>query len=175
MATPTSRPASNKKLDDDSDKSEVDEESQGEDDGMEFRLFASDDTPTAIVLNAKEPEIIYVHRERPPLDESPGSERMRQIAEAAIDAKTVLEQSHIPWVSLTVLSGWYQLFEGFQQMRFTNHIAHYTSQIGSIIFSTQSHSHPLQARSRKHKSEKEQAETRVGEEGQGWTDRSSNH
>ncbi|KAF9294839.1 hypothetical protein BGZ88_003286 [Linnemannia elongata] len=97
MATPTSRPASNKRLDDDSDKSEVDEESQGEDDGMEFRLFASDDTPTAIVLNAKEPEIIYVHRERPPLDESPGSERMRQIAEAAIDVKTVLEQSHIPW------------------------------------------------------------------------------
>ena len=102
MTTPTSEAVSNKRLDDDSDKSELDEEGQDEDDGMEFRLFASDDTPTAIVLNAKEPEIIYVHRERPPLDESPGSERMRQIAEAVVDAKTVLEQSHIPWVRLTV-------------------------------------------------------------------------
>src|SRR5690242_2984933 len=98
MTTPTSETVSNKRLNDDSDKSEVGEEGQDEDDGMKFRLFASDDTPTAIVLNAKEPEIIYVHRERPPLDESPGSERMRQIAEAAIDAKTLLEQSHIPWV-----------------------------------------------------------------------------
>ncbi|KAF9550957.1 hypothetical protein EC957_010724 [Mortierella hygrophila] len=97
MTTQISEAASNKRLYNDSDKSEVDEEGQDEDGGMEFRLFASDDTPTAIVLNAKEPEIIYVHRERPPLDESPGSERMRQFAEAVIDAKTVLEQSHIPW------------------------------------------------------------------------------
>lgn len=102
MTTPISEAVSNKRLDDDSDKSEVDEEGQDEDDGMEFRLFASHDTPTAIVLNAKEPEIIHVHRERPPLDESPGSERMRQIAGAVIDAKTVLEQSHIPWVRLAV-------------------------------------------------------------------------
>ncbi|KAF9148593.1 hypothetical protein BG015_009655 [Linnemannia schmuckeri] len=94
---PTAGVGLKQRLDDDSDKSEAEEEGQGEDDGMEFRLFASDDTPTTIVLNSKEPEIIYVHRERPPLDESPGSERMRQIVEAAIDAKTVLEQSHIPW------------------------------------------------------------------------------
>ncbi|KAG9067318.1 hypothetical protein KI688_012101 [Linnemannia hyalina] len=97
MTMQTSEAASNKRLYSDSDKSDVDEEGQDEDDGMEFRLFASDETPTTIVLNAKEPEIIYVHRERPPLDESPGSERMQQIAEAVIDAKTVLEQSHIPW------------------------------------------------------------------------------
>ncbi|KAG0298256.1 hypothetical protein BGZ96_001222 [Linnemannia gamsii] len=103
MTTLTSRAGSKQGLDDDSDKSEIDDEEQqqqgdeGEDEGMEFRLFASDDTPTTIVLTAKEPEIIYVHRERPPLEESPGSERMRQIAEAAIDTKTVLEQSNIPW------------------------------------------------------------------------------
>ncbi|KAF8937581.1 hypothetical protein BGZ47_008959 [Haplosporangium gracile] len=97
ITTPTSGTGLKQRLDDDSDKSEADEEGQDEDDGMEFRLFASDDTPTAIVLNAKEPEIFYVHRERPLLDESPGSERMRQIAEAAIDSKTILEQSHIPW------------------------------------------------------------------------------
>ncbi|KAF9131754.1 hypothetical protein BGW39_001356 [Mortierella sp. 14UC] len=103
MTTPVSGADPKQRIDDDSDKSEIDEEeqqqqqNQDEDEGMEFRLFASDDTPTAIILNAKEPEIIYVHRERPPLDESPGSERMRQITEAAIDAKTILEQSHIPW------------------------------------------------------------------------------
>ncbi|KAG0317781.1 hypothetical protein BGZ97_004854 [Linnemannia gamsii] len=102
MTTPTPGAGSKQRLDDDSEKSEIGEEepqiqNEDEDEGMEFRLFASDDTPTAIVLTAKEPEIIYVHRERPPLEESPGSERMRQIAEAAIDAKTVLEQSNTPW------------------------------------------------------------------------------
>lgn len=107
MITPTSKAGLKQRLDDDSDKSEIDEEEQQqegdevEDEGMEFRLFASDDTPTAIVLTAKEPESIYVHRERPPLEESPGSERMRQIAEAAIDTKTVLEQSNIPWVNIS--------------------------------------------------------------------------
>jgi hypothetical protein len=105
MTTPTPGAGSKQRLDDDSEKSEIGEEepqiqNEDEDEGMEFRLFASDDTPTAIVLTAKEPEIIYVHRERPPLEESPGSERMRQIAEAAIDAKTVLEQSNTPWVSI---------------------------------------------------------------------------
>ncbi|KAF9920224.1 hypothetical protein FBU30_009981 [Linnemannia zychae] len=94
--------SNSKQLKEDSDKSEAEEEEQqqhdqDEDEAMEFRLFASDDTPTAIVLNSKDPEILYVHRERPPLDESPNSERMRQIAQAAIDAKTIIEQSHIPW------------------------------------------------------------------------------
>ncbi|KAG0373533.1 hypothetical protein BGX24_011572 [Mortierella sp. AD032] len=102
MTTPTPGADFKQRMDDESDTSEIDgdeqkQQGQDEDEGMEFRLFASDDTPTSIVLNAKEPEIIYVHRERPPLDESPGSERMRQIAEAAIDAKTVLAQSQIPW------------------------------------------------------------------------------
>ncbi|KAF9909061.1 hypothetical protein EC991_009122 [Linnemannia zychae] len=101
MTTQNSGNDVKQRIDDDSDKSEIEDEEQqkdqNEDEGMEFRLFAWDDTPTAIILNAKEPEIVHVHRERPPLDESPGSERMRQIAEAAIDTKTVLEQSHIPW------------------------------------------------------------------------------
>jgi hypothetical protein len=103
MIAPISGADSRQRADNDLNKSDTDEEeqqeNQSEDEGMEFRLFASDDTPTAIVLNAKEPEVIHVHRERPPLDESSGSERMRQISEAAIDTKTVLEQSHIPWVS----------------------------------------------------------------------------
>ncbi|KAI8606307.1 hypothetical protein EDD21DRAFT_400548 [Dissophora ornata] len=75
-------------------------EQGGEEDqmeSMEFRLFASQDTPTAIILNKKEPEIVHVHRERPELDESPGSERMQQIEEASIDAATILEQAKIPW------------------------------------------------------------------------------
>lgn len=71
---------------------------------MEFRLFATsddtDDTPTSIViLNPKAPVEIYVHRDREDLDESPGSERMRQIIASAIDAKTILEQAAVPWVT----------------------------------------------------------------------------
>ena len=83
----------------------MDTNEKGEDDEqmMEFRLFAStddkDDTPTSlVVLNPKAPVEIYVHRERADLDESPGSERMRQIIASAIDAKTVLDQAAIPWV-----------------------------------------------------------------------------
>ncbi|KAG0308785.1 hypothetical protein BGZ98_006832 [Dissophora globulifera] len=73
------------------------DEGDGQVEAMEFRLFASQDTPTVIVLDQKEVEIIHVHRERPDLDESAGSERMRQITEAAIDAATVLEQAKVPW------------------------------------------------------------------------------
>ncbi|KAF9102244.1 hypothetical protein BGX27_011116 [Mortierella sp. AM989] len=67
------------------------------DGAMEFRLFSTQDTPTAIVLNQKEPEVLYVHRERAELDESPESERMQQIAEAAIDSTVILRQSKMPW------------------------------------------------------------------------------
>ncbi|KAF9192272.1 hypothetical protein BGZ51_005841 [Haplosporangium sp. Z 767] len=66
-------------------------------DAMEFRLFASQDTPTAIVLAQTQPELVYVHRERPDLEESPGSVRMKQIADAAIDSATIMEQAKIPW------------------------------------------------------------------------------
>jgi len=71
---------------------------------MEFRLFATsddkDDTPTSIVvLNPKAPVEIYVHRDREDLDESPGSERMQQIIASAIDAKTILDQANVPWVT----------------------------------------------------------------------------
>ncbi|KAG0043925.1 hypothetical protein BGZ83_010910 [Gryganskiella cystojenkinii] len=81
---------------------DVDEEEE-EEQVMEFRLFASstddkDDTPTSlVVLNPKAPVEIYVHRERADLDESPGSERMRQIVASAIDAKTIMDQAAIPW------------------------------------------------------------------------------
>ncbi|GJJ70665.1 hypothetical protein EMPS_03015 [Entomortierella parvispora] len=69
---------------------------------MEFRLFATsddkDDTPTSIVvLNPKAPVEVYVHHDREDLDESAGSERMRQIFASAIDAKTILDQAAIPW------------------------------------------------------------------------------
>lgn len=66
---------------------------------MEFRLFASQDLPTVITLNMKEPEIVHVHHERPELDESPGSLRIQQITEAVIDATTILGQAQAPWVS----------------------------------------------------------------------------
>ncbi|ORZ06309.1 hypothetical protein BCR41DRAFT_361049 [Lobosporangium transversale] len=73
-------------------------EEEEEDQGLEFRLFASQDVPTAVLLTQKEPEIFHaVHRERPDLDESPGSERMQHIAEAVIDTATVLNQSRVPW------------------------------------------------------------------------------
>lgn len=67
-------------------------------DVMEFRLFASQDTPTAIVLAQTQPELVYVHRERPDLEESPESERMNRIADAAIDSATIMEQARILWV-----------------------------------------------------------------------------
>ncbi|KAG0256986.1 hypothetical protein BG011_004215 [Mortierella polycephala] len=66
-------------------------------DVMEFRLFASQDTPTTIVLAQTQPELVYVHRERPDLEESPGSERMNRIADATIDNATVMEQAKVPW------------------------------------------------------------------------------
>ncbi|KAF8985197.1 hypothetical protein BGZ46_005560 [Entomortierella lignicola] len=74
-----------------------DSEVNDEEDVMQFRLFATQDTPTTIILHHHEPEVLHQHRERPELDESPGSERMQQIALAAIDATTILQQSKMPW------------------------------------------------------------------------------
>jgi hypothetical protein len=71
---------------------------------MEFRLFSSQDTPAAILLDIKEPEIVHVHYDRPELDESPGSLRMQHISEAAIDAATILEQAQVPWVTHCLIS-----------------------------------------------------------------------
>ncbi|KAF9168478.1 hypothetical protein BGX21_011353 [Mortierella sp. AD011] len=77
---------------------QVDDNEAEDDDGvMEFRLFATQDTPTAIILKQKEPEILYVHRDRADLDESPESERMKHISEAVIDVATILQQSKVPW------------------------------------------------------------------------------
>ncbi|KAG0100854.1 hypothetical protein BGZ93_000041 [Podila epicladia] len=84
--------------------SHQDEADQGEneDTAMEFRLFATQDTPTKISLVHKPAqEVIQLleatHQLRREVDENPGSERMLQIQEAAIDAMTVLEQAKIPW------------------------------------------------------------------------------
>ncbi|KAF9572814.1 hypothetical protein EC968_009453 [Mortierella alpina] len=68
-----------------------------EEEAMEFRLFASQDAPSTITLHKTEPEIVHVHTERPDLDESPGSERMKRIAAAAIDASSILRLAEIPW------------------------------------------------------------------------------
>jgi hypothetical protein len=67
---------------------------------MEFRLFASQDTPVSVSLAVQEPKAVHVHYERPELDESPRSLRMKQISEAVIDATTILEQAQVPWVTL---------------------------------------------------------------------------
>ncbi|KAG0319965.1 hypothetical protein BG000_003741 [Podila horticola] len=84
--------------------SHQDEADQGEneDAAMEFRLFATQDTPTMISLVHKPAqEVIQLleatHQLRREVDENPGSERMLRIQEAAIDAMTVLEQAKIPW------------------------------------------------------------------------------
>ncbi|KAG0212412.1 ATP-dependent RNA helicase dbp4 [Mortierella sp. GBA30] len=69
----------------------------GEEEAMEFRLFAYQDTPETIILNKKQPEVVYVHRERPDLDESSGSERIKQIAASVLSTKTILDQAKIPW------------------------------------------------------------------------------
>ncbi|KAF9996886.1 hypothetical protein BGZ80_010353 [Entomortierella chlamydospora] len=84
--------------DESSGAEQVDDNEAEDDDGvMEFRLFATQDTPTTILLKQKEPEILYVHRDRADLDESPESERMKHISEAAIDVTTILQQSKMPW------------------------------------------------------------------------------
>lgn len=80
----------------------IDQETN-EDTAMEFRLFATQDTPTRISLVHKPAQEVTqlleaTHRLRREVDENPGSERMQQIKEAAIDAMTVLEQAKIPWV-----------------------------------------------------------------------------
>ncbi|KAI9238663.1 MAG: hypothetical protein BYD32DRAFT_413101 [Podila humilis] len=73
-----------------------------EDTAMEFRLFATQDTPTKISLVHKPAQEVTqlleaTHRLKREVDENLGSERMQQIKEAAIDAMTVLEQAKIPW------------------------------------------------------------------------------
>ncbi|KAF9338295.1 hypothetical protein BG006_006637 [Podila minutissima] len=78
------------------------DQGENEDAAMEFRLFATQDAPTKISLVHKPAqEVIQLleatHQLRREVDENPGSERMLQIQEAAIDAMTVLEQAKIPW------------------------------------------------------------------------------
>lgn len=74
------------------------DQDEHEEEVMEFRLFASQDTPSTIILHNTEPVAAHVHRERPDLDESPGSERMKQLASVAIDASSILSLAKIPWV-----------------------------------------------------------------------------
>ncbi|KAF9963872.1 hypothetical protein BGZ70_007137 [Mortierella alpina] len=76
---------------------EPQDQNEDEEEAMEFRLFASQDAPSTITLHKTEPVVVHVHRERPDLDESPGSERMEQIAAAAIDAHSILGLAKIPW------------------------------------------------------------------------------
>ncbi|KAF9406090.1 hypothetical protein BGZ94_003244 [Podila epigama] len=84
------------------DQSENEQDDEDPDTGMEFRLFATQDAPTKITL-VQQPtqdvshllEATYWLKRQ--VDDSPGSTRSKHIQEAAIDARTILEQAKIPW------------------------------------------------------------------------------
>ncbi|KAG0012619.1 hypothetical protein BGZ81_001469 [Podila clonocystis] len=85
-----------------SSSQDVTYQGENEDAAMEFRLFATQDTPTKISLVHKPAQEVTqlleaTHRLRREVDETPGSEHMLQIQDAVIDAITVLEQAKIPW------------------------------------------------------------------------------
>ncbi|KAG0029306.1 hypothetical protein BGZ82_008028 [Podila clonocystis] len=85
-----------------SSQQDVAGQGENEDTAMEFRLFATQDTPTKISLVHKPAQEVTqlleaTHRLRREVDENPGSERMLQMQDAAIDAMTVLEQAKTPW------------------------------------------------------------------------------
>lgn len=145
-----------------SQQDETDQETN-EDSAMEFRLFATQDTPTKISLVHKPAQEVTqlleaTHRLRREVDENPGSERMQQIKEAAIDAMTVLEQAKIPWVRRSDLN----------PMRKTVFLAEKTLLtfffflLGQDLLRAQSHPRPLPPAQPQQKDETQPRQTRVG-------------
>ncbi|KAG0227247.1 hypothetical protein BGW42_003092 [Actinomortierella wolfii] len=99
MSQTTESDAADHGMDVDSDDhtTRTPEEEDGGEEGIEFRLFASQKEPTKVALVTKTPEVEVIHVERKELDEDPSSLRMRQIAEAAISPTLIIQQSREPW------------------------------------------------------------------------------